>query len=197
MKNIIARHGSELSAALHAGNYKTDDQGGLILLDGVRAQGFYTHSVNGQDLREDPNLIVDQGLIHMLDVAFGATAKLSNWYLALYAGAISPAANWTAASFAATASEITSGSEGYSNATRPVFTAGAAAANEINNLATKASFTIVTASVLNVNGAALLSNSAKGSTAGVLASATRYAATRALYNGDVFEQGYRVVLTST
>lgn len=196
MKNIIAKHGAELSAALNAGNYTTDGDGGLILLDGVRARGFYVHSVNGKDEQEDPNLIVDQGFLHMLDVTFGATAKISNWYLALYAGAISPAANWTAANFAATASEITSGTEGYSNATRPVFTASSAAANEINNLASKASFAIVTASTLNVNGAALLSNSAKGSTAGVLASATRYAAARVLYNGDVFEQGYRVVLST-
>lgn len=191
-----AKHNAELLSALVAGNYKTDDKGGLILLDGLRAQGGYFHSVNGKDECFDPNLIVDQGLIYMLGVSFGATAKISNWYLALYAGAITPAANWTAASFAATASEIVSGTEGYSNATRPVFTAGTPAANEINNLAADAVFNIVCTTSLTVNGAGLLSNSAKGSTAGTLGSASRFATARTLYNGDTFELGYRVTLSS-
>lgn len=196
MNSSIKKHSGEFLAALNAGNYKTDGEGGVILLDGLRAQGGYIHRVNGADERFDPNLIVDQGLIYMLGAAFGATAKLANWYLALYAGAINPAANWTAANFAATASEIVSGTEGYSNATRPVFTAGTPSANEINNLAADAAFTINCTTSITVNGAGLLSDSAKGSTSGVLASASRFAQARILYDDDVFELGYRVTLTS-
>lgn len=46
-----------------------------------------------------------------------------------------------------------------------------------------------------MTGAALLTNSAKGGTGGVLVSATKYAATRTFQNGDVYEVGYRLSLT--
>ena len=195
MNNSLLKHRAELSAALAAGDYEQTD-GGIILLGGAKATGVYFHSVNGQDEQIDSNLLPTEGLTHLLAVALGATAKLPNWYLALYSGAITPTASWTASNFAATASEIVSGTEGYSNATRPAFTAGTAAAGEINNLAAKASFTIACTTSINVNGAGLLSNSGKGSTAGVLVSASRFAQTRQLYNGDTFELGYRVTLTS-
>lgn len=67
----------------------------------------------------------------------------------------------------------------------------------IDNLANKAAFTIATASSLTVNGAALLSESAKGAVTGKLVSATKFAAARTLYNTDVFNLAYRVQLTSS
>ena len=100
--------------------------------------------------------------------------KLPTWNLALYAANYTPLANLTAASFPATASEITSNTEGYTEATRPIWTPSAPSANTIDNLANKAAFTIATASSLVVNGAALLSESAKGAVTGKLVSATKF-----------------------
>lgn len=198
MSEQLIKHRREIATALSNGHYELTD-GGVLIKAGIDAlaTGVYVHSVNGgQDLREDPNLLVDEGILHMLNVAFGATAKTANWYLALFANQINPAANWTAGNFAATAGEITSGTEGYSNATRPIFTSAPAAAGQITNLAAKAAFNIVCTTSLNVEGAALLSNSGKGSASGVLASASRYNATRTLYNGDVYEVGYGVSLSA-
>lgn len=198
MSEHILKHRQALAAALAGGNF-TESDGGILIQGGfdVLAKGVYYHSVNGgQDLRIDPNLLPDEGLLHMLNVCFGATAKVATWYLALFSGQINPAANWTAANFAATASEITSATEGYSDTTRRTFTSAPAAANQITNLAAKAQFNIVCTTSLSVEGAALLSNSGKGSTSGVLASATRYSAPRVLYNGDVYEVGYGVALSS-
>lgn len=198
MLKQFMKHRREIAAALAAGKYEVTD-GGLLIKAGIDAlaTGVYVHSVNGgQDLREDPNLLPDEGILHMLNVTFGATAKVPNWYLALFANQINPAPNWTAANFAATAGEITSSTEGYSNSTRPAFTSSPAAAGQITNLAAKAAFNIVCTTSLNVEGAAMLSNSGKGSGAGVLASASRYSATRTLYNGDVYEVGYGVSLSA-
>lgn len=193
----MARHAGEFLSYLRNFKYEKTDTGIYFPKAKALAQGMYVHDVNGQDVRFDPNLIVDQGLTHMLSVEFGTGSKISSWYLSLYGGAVSPAANWTAANYPATASEIVSGTEGYSETTRQLFSPSAAANNEINNVASKAAFSIVTASTLNVYGAALLSSNVKGDTSGVLASATRFSAVRALANGDTFNCGYRVTLTST
>ena len=193
----LARHAGEFLRALRTHKYERTGTGLFFPSAKVEAQGMYVHDVNGQDQRSDKNLIVDQGLTHMLSVEFGSGSKISTWYIALYASAVTPAANLTASSFPATLSELTSTAEGYSETTRQLFTAGTAVTNGIDNTAAKAAFTIVTASQLNVNGAALLSSNVRGDTSGVLASATRFSATRVLSNTDVFNVGYRVTLTST
>lgn len=161
------------------------------------AAGGYYHDVNGQDARFDPNLLPDEGLVYLLSVGLNNGTKLAAWYLSLYAANYTPLAGLTAASYPATASEITSGTEGYSEATRPVWTPTAPTTPLIDNLANKAAFTIVTASSLTVNGAALLSDATKGAVSGKLVSATKFSAARTLYNTDVFNLAYRVQLTSS
>lgn len=164
--------------------------------ESVYARGEYFGRVNGGEwAKEGDNLIVLEGLAHILNVALGTTAKPAGYYLALFSGSAAPASNWTAASFAAAASEIVSLTEGYSSPTRPVWTPANTATSSIDNMASVASLTIKTASQLNVTGAALLTNSTRGGTTGVLVSATKYASARVFQNDDVYEVGYRLSLT--
>lgn len=167
------------------------------------AFGQYWEKVNGVyvAIHDAPlvhdNLLPTEGLNNVLDVWLGAVAKPAGWYIALYSGAVAPAANWTAANFAANATEITSQTEGYSEATRPQFTPAAAAANGvIDNIGSEAEYTIVCTTSINVNGVGMLSSNARGGTAGKIASAARYGATRVLQNGDAYEVGYRTTFTS-
>lgn len=186
----------EVSKALAQGDFQVTDDGILFPRQGILAQGEYFGRVNGGTWeKEGDNLITTEGLAHILNVALGATAKPAGYFLALFSGAAAPAANWTAAGFAATANEITSMSEGYTAATRPAWTPGTATANSIDNLTTVASVTIATAASLNVTGAALLTNSTRGGTGGVLVSASKYAAARTFQNNDTYEIGYRLNLT--
>lgn len=197
MSEQILKHRKELARHMANGNFEYTDGGILILGADVLARGVYIHSENGgKNEQIDPNLLPEQGLHQMLDVVFGAAAKPAGWYLAIFSGQINPADGWTAANFAATANEITSATEGYSNATRPQFTPSPAAAKQITNFGNKALFNIVCATSITIEGAALLSNSGKGSTSGALASGTRFAQPRTQYNGDVFELGYGVALAS-
>lgn len=187
----------DIRRALDKGQYEQTDVGLLLKPTRVIARGAYEHWVNGKDRRVDPNLVTDEGLMHMLDVCIHDGTKVSTWYLSLYSANYTPLAGLTAASYPATASEITSGTEGYSESTRVAFVEGAPSANAISNTASKANFTIVTASSLSVNGAAMHSASAKGATSGTLLSATKFAATRTLYNTDVFTLAYTVTLASS
>lgn len=188
---------ASVSAALAMGAY-TDNQDGSITTDqGVTAKGMYYDRINGGEWQETPNLITNEGLTHMLNVAMGTTPKPAGYFLALFSAAAQPQATWTAASFASTASEIVSMTEGYANATRPAWVPTNTSTQAIDNMAPAnvAKVTIKTASQLTVQGAAILTNSAKGSTAGVLVSATKYAAARIFQDNDTYEIGYRLALT--
>lgn len=186
-----------LAAMVEAGQYETDNGAILFPKAGIIAQGEYFHTVNGKDLQVSPNLLPDQGLNYLVNVGFHTLAKVNNWYLALFASNVEPAANWTAAAFPATASEIVSATEGYTGANRPRFESTASNGKSVDNLTGgEAAFEIVTATQLTVTGAALLSDQLKGSTAGVLASATKFPTARVLLNGDTFELGYRVTLNA-
>lgn len=168
----------------------------------ANAFGTYYEIVNGKLVGVhsepvlSPNMLPAQGIKDNLDTWLGATAKKAGWYIGLYATAINPASTWTAANVAATAGEITSTTEGYSEVTRPQFTANASTGGAIDNVGQEAAFTIVSSGVVNVEGAFLISDNARGGTVGVLASAARYPNTRQLQNGDNYKVGYRVTLTS-
>lgn len=187
---------TELVKALHDEVFDVTEEGVFFPRQGVMASGEYFDRINGGEWEITPNLIVTQGLAHILSVALGATPKPAGYFLALFSGTAAPAANWTAASFAATANEIVSMTEGYTSPTRPEWTPPpSTASNSIDNMASVASVTIATASELVVTGAAMLTNSARGGTTGALVSATKYAAERKFQDGDTYDIGYRLSLT--
>jgi hypothetical protein len=199
MKNSLLKYAGEFIKALTSYKYeRTGDERGLYFPKAKAfISGTYIHDVNGQDERQDPNLLPDEGLIYLLSVGLNNGTKIPTWYLSLYAANYTPLPSLTAASYPATASEITSNTEGYIESTRRVWTPTAPTTPLIDNLSNKASFTIATASSLTVNGAALLSEATKGAVTGKLISATKFSAPRTLYNTDVFNLAYRVQLTST
>lgn len=177
--------------------YDETEEGIYFPKHGIMLQGEYMDRVNGGDATFTKNLIPKEALMHVLNVAIGSKAKPAGSYLALFSGAAAPADNWTAANFTATANEITSLTEGYSNATRPEFVPSDTSDQKyIDNFSNVARVTIVTTSQLNVTGVALLTNNQRGGTTGVLLSATKYPATRVFQNGDVFDIGYRITATS-
>lgn len=193
MNQINQKHHKEISGFLQAGDFEQTEEG-LLIHKGILAKGEYFESVNGQDERIHPNLIPTEGIHFILNVGLGAVAKASGFYLAPYATAITPTASWTGANFAANSGEITSATEGFVG-TRPAWTPGSASAGAIDNMSAKASFAIVCTTSLNINGAGLIANdNVRGGTTGSLISASRFAATRVVYNGDTWDCGYRVTL---
>ncbi|MGP9490823.1 hypothetical protein [Psychrobacter sp. AOP7-B1-24] len=186
---------SALLAAVNANDYTTNDDGSITTGKGITAKGEYFDRINGGEWTRTENLIPTEGLAHILNVALGTTPKPASYHLALFSAAAQPQANWTAASFASTASEIVSMTEGYSAATRPTWTPANTSTNSIDNMAAVAKVTMKTASSLTVQGAAMLTSSAKGGTTGALISASKYASPRVFQDGDTYEIGYRISLT--
>ena len=148
---------NELARELRAERFDLTPSGVFFHRPGVLVGGEYFGRVNGgQWEKEGDNLIVTEGMAHMLNVALGVTAKPAGYFLAISSGATPPAANWTAGSYAATASEIVSMTEGHTGATRPAWTPATTNTGSIDNMASVAVLTIATAAQLNVTGAALL-----------------------------------------
>lgn len=193
----LTRHAREFLRYLANKQYDRTDAGLVFPKAGVTAAGVYTHDVNGLDVQEDHNLVVDEGLMAMLSDFLANGTSYPNYFLSVYGGNYTPTNSLTAASYPATAGEITSSTEGYSNTTRPAWTPSAPAANAIDNVANKAAFNIVTASSVTFQGAALHSSSTKGAVDGILVSAAKFSAARVVYNSDVFNLAYRVQLTSS
>ncbi len=186
---------SALLSAISANDYTENQDGSITTSGGITAKGEYFDRKNNEEWLRTENLIPTEGLAHILNVALGTTPKPASYHLALFSAAAQPAANWTAASFATTASEIVSSAEGYSSATRPTWTPTNTSTNSIDNMTAVAKVTMKTASSLTVQGAAMLTSSAKGSTTGVLISASKYATPRVFQDGDTYEIGYRISLT--
>lgn len=187
-----------LLRALDKGQYEETESGVLLTRQGIMASGMYVHDVNGLDERSDSNLITAEGLNYMLDVALKDGTKLASWYVAISSGNVSPVGTWTAANYTANATEITSNSTGYAETTRPAYTPGTISSGSVDNTASRAAFTVeLPSGTLTVWGAAILSSNVKGGTAGKLLSATKFSASRTLYDADVLNIGYTLTLTST
>jgi hypothetical protein len=193
----LLKHRAEFRRALTNHQYEVSETGIFFPKQKVTVSGVYTHDVNGLDERSSANIVVTEGLNHMLDTVLHDGTKVATWYVKLFSANTTPLATWTAANFTANATEITSNTEGYSETTAPAYVEAAASAGSITNTASKAAFTIATATSVSVWGAALSSVSTKGGTTGTLMSASKFAAVRTLYNTDVFNVGYSLTLSST
>lgn len=186
-----------LAKDIHNELYDETENGLYFPRHGVLASGEYFDRINGGEWQCTPNLITKEGRIDCINTYIGSKAKPAGFYLALFSGATAPADNWTAVNFASVANEIVSLTEGYTAATRPQFIpVNATDQTYIDNMTNVARLTIATSAQLNVTGTALLTNSVRGGTSGVLVSATKYPAARTFQDGDTYDVGYRFALTS-
>lgn len=188
----LIKHAGEFRSYIEHHKYEVAPNGVLFPKASAFIDGVYSISSPGYEDSEEHNILPVQGINHIL------TAGLNgNLYLAIYATNYTPTSSLTAAQFPATAGEFTSNTEGYSQTMRPLWEKAAAANGARDNNDTKALFTIATASSITVRGIALLTEQVKGSTAGAIISADRFAQDRVQYNGDPFRAGYRVRIQST
>lgn len=163
-------------------NYQRSDGGILMPETGLAVRGFYRGQIvrKGEviDEFECPNMVVNQGLNHVLDTEFHGTTQVSAWYIGIFEGNYTPVATVTAATITAQSTECTA----YDEATRVAFDEGAASGQVISNEGSAAVFTFNAAKT--IYGAFLVSASAKSATSGVLFSAARFTAAKTVADDD-------------
>lgn len=133
-----------------------------------------------------PNGIVDVGMNHILDTEFVAGSQSSTWYIGLVDNS-----GWTAFADADTMSSHAgwSVSTVYSQATRPQWTVGAAAARQVTNAST-VDFSINGAATLK--GIFVVDDNVKGGTAGTLWATAAFSSTVSVQSGDTLKITYTV-----
>lgn len=130
------------------------------------------------DAWEDHNLVVNEGLNHILDVQFHAATQITTWYLAPFEGNYTPVATVTAATITAASTECTA----YDESTRVEYNEAAPASQSITNSANKATFTFN--ATKTIYGMFLVSASAKSATSGKLFAAARFGSSKSVVDDD-------------
>lgn len=180
-----------------ARDFKFEAGDGIIRFDnGVTLVSLYSFSRNGGPEELSPNLVPTEGLNTWVDVLLGDTTKITQWYIAPFAGPVTPNSSWTADNFTATSTEFTNYTETYR---QDLTVPSNATSGAINNLSNRAVFTIgaLTGSAnTTIEGAATLSAQNKSSQSGVILSATRAPnAKQNLVEGEQVSIGFSLSLS--
>jgi len=148
----------------------------------IKAGGVFTieHVRNNEVIgrEEVHNLVVNEGLNHLLNTVFHGSTQVTTWYVGIFEGNYVPLATDTAASFTSSATECTA----YDEANRVEYTEAAASSQSITNSASKATFTIN--NTKTVYGGFLQSSAGKSSATGTLMAAAKFGTARSVVSGD-------------
>ncbi len=181
---------------IYKGQYERTGEGFIYLprANVVISDGF-THWVNDdlENAQFEPNIVVDEGLNHTLDVTLSAAPQKTVWYVGIYKNNYTPVAGDVASTFAGAgvANEVTATTD-VDETVRETWTEAGPSAKSITNSALPASYTA--AGALAINGAFLISDNTIGGTTGVLYAASKFAATRNLIATDVLNITYTLTI---
>lgn len=162
-----------------------------LILRGVWEFWHYRRDLLGQHRlidrwRTPPNLIVDEGKNHILNVYFAGVSQINPWYVGLFEGNYTPVAGDTGATFPTVSTECTA----YDEVSRPEFEEATSTAKSITNDANRAIFTFNATKTLY--GGFLISQASKGANGGFLFAAKQFAAPRAVIATDILQVAYTV-----
>lgn len=138
------------------------------------------HRRNGKTIHTQTceNLVVDEGLTHVLDSLFNSAAQITAWYIGISESNYTPAADDAASNISSRSVESTA----YDELNRVTLQTAAAAANAVTNSANRAVFTMnATKTIYNCF---VVSNSGKNSTLGTLLANVQLTQARAVIAGD-------------
>jgi len=147
------------------------------------------------DQWEYDNVCTDEGLDHMLDSTFDAATQITAWYVEIFESDTTPDGDTTYAV------PVYTPSTSYDEATRPVYTAAAAASQVTTNAASKAVFTI--SATKTIYGAALVGGGAAATTkgdvagGGTLFSASKFGAAKNVIADDVLNVTIAITLADS
>lgn len=172
----------ELQKAVRNGDYEECDNGLFMPKQKVMIGGVFSidHMRGGELLEtiQSPNIIVNEGLDHILSAVYNAGSQITAWYVGIFEGNYTPVAGDTGANIVANATECTA----YDEANRVAWVEAAPSGQSITNSASKATFTIN--ATKTVYGAFLISTNTKSDTAGTLMAASKFAASRSVVATD-------------
>jgi len=179
----------EVAAAIQSNNYEVMEDGKIFIpRTNVIIGGIFTvdHYREGDLLSSDSshNIMVNEGLNHVLSVLVAGTTQIDPWYVALFEGNYTPIAGDSASDIASNSTETTA----YDESVRQTYVEGTASGQSIDNSASKASFTMN--ATKTIYGGFLASINTKSGTTGTLLCASRFDASKSVVATDVLDIQY-------
>lgn len=142
------------------------------------------------------NIIVDEALAYVLDVALQGGTQIPTWYMAPYKNNYTPISTNVGTSFptAGVANEMTD----YDEATRGAFvpTLVLTPPLNVNNIASRAEFTFNNVVAQDLYGAFMISTSAKGDLTGTLFAAKKFPTVKNVIDDEILRVGYTIYAQS-
>ena len=171
------------------------EKNGLLVPEGLALGKYHAELFREGELIDEwdcENLIVNEGLIAMLNIMFAGVSVISNWYIGVFQNNYTPVGTDTASTIVGNAGEVTA----YSGGARPNFTPVAASGSPtITNTTAKAVFTFTGTATLM--GAFLISSATPGSNTGTLYSAALFGSSKSVGNTDQLTLTYQTSLSSS
>ncbi len=175
-----------IKQSIHAGGFKRLPETAMKVKGVWRIDHIRKGCVIDREVVD--NIVVNQGLDHILGVEFASVSPIGLWYIGLYKGNYAPVATDTAATFTGNAQESQTYGQG-----RIQFQALEANQNA-NNSASPALFTFIAGDT--IFGAFLTSSQAVGSTQGILFSAVAFGTARTVIANDQLSIQYGIAAAS-
>ncbi len=135
------------------------------------------------------NLVVTEGLNHILSSTFDGGTQITTWYVGLKSSGSVSAAD-TMSSHAGWTEPVS-----YSQSVRQTLTLGTAAAGSIDNTVNKATFSIN--ATATIAGAFITSDNTKSGTSGTLYGVVDFSSARSVISGDTLEVTVTLTAAST
>jgi hypothetical protein len=146
-----------------------------------------------QPYEEGPNIIVNEGLNHILNAVLHGETQVDPWYVGIYKANVAIVAGTTGATVASLVTEIAAGD--VDETVRETYVEAESTAQSTTNSASKASYT--STGTMTIYGAFLISTAAMEDTAGILLAGSLFGSSRALVVSDELLVTYTLNATST
>lgn len=193
-------HQKELARSVRNGHYEITDDNELYLpRQSLLVGGNFGSEVRNQfgdviqAYEEGPNIIVDEGLDHILNAVLQGETQVDPWYVGIHKANVAVVAGTTGATVSSATTEIVTAD--VSETVRETYVEVASTAQSITNSASKASYTSL--GTVTIYGAWLISTSTFGDTAGILLAGSLFGSSRALVATDELLVTYTINATST
>ena len=135
-----------------------------------------------------PNIVVDEGLYHALDVIFMSATAYADWYVAIFNTDSTPVAGWDYAGINTDQTEFTN----YDESTRPQWSPASIVTLSLTDAVT---FTASTGTNTTIYGAYVVNVSTKGDSAsgsGIMWCATRFGTPRPYVATEILNVTYAI-----
>lgn len=170
---------------------RTEDGGLFLPKANVFVGGAFQHWVNDdiEDKQTDFNIVVNEGLDHLLDVALSGATQKTNWYIGINKANYTFLATDTAQNVSTNSTEVVATTD-VNETIRESWTEAGVSSQSITNSASPASYTAATS--VTIYGAFLVSFSTIGNGVSTdkLMAASAFSSSRSLLATDVLNITY-------